>query len=214
MKRMGWLVTSLSAIAAIGVCLIYSVAVPRARGDQRQEIERLAQLMQWKPGAIVADIGAGDGSYSFVAAELVGASGRVYAVEIDKDKLRDIRAEVAKRKLANVTVIEDTAEDAKLPSGCCDAIYLRHVYHHLTRPGEFDKSIVRSLKAGGRLAIIDFPPEEHSALPEGVPENRGGHGIPQKIMVEELSSAGLVVEKVIGDWSHRDYCVIFVKRGE
>ncbi|MGC1834151.1 MAG: hypothetical protein WA714_13915, partial [Candidatus Acidiferrales bacterium] len=43
-------------------------------------------------------------------------------------------------------------------------------------------------------------------------QNRGGHGIPEKVMVEELTSTGLQVEKVIEDWSGRDYCVIFVKR--
>jgi hypothetical protein len=48
---------------------------------------------------------------------------------------------------------------------------------------------------------------------EGVPENRGGHGIPQKVMVEELTSAGLQVEKVINDWSGDDYCVVFAKQG-
>jgi hypothetical protein len=71
---------------------------------------------------------------------------------------------------------------------------------------------VRSLKPGAHLAIIDFPPSPNSERVEGVPKNRGGHGIPEKVMVEELISTGLKVEKVIDDWSERDYCVIFVKR--
>jgi ubiquinone/menaquinone biosynthesis C-methylase UbiE len=179
--------------------------------DQRQEIDRLAQAMQWKPGAAVADVGAGDGSYSFAAEQHVGASGRVYATEIDPEKLKSLRAEVARRKLENVIVVEGTPDDTKLPPACCDAIFLRHVYHHLTQPLEFDKSLVRSLKPGGRLAIIDFPPEANSDAVPGVPKNRGGHGIPQKILVDELTSAGLQVEKTINDWSGRDYCVIFLK---
>ena len=40
-----------------------------------------------------------------------------------------------------------------------DAIFLRDVYHHLTRPQEFDASLLASLKPGGRLAIMDFPPD-------------------------------------------------------
>ncbi|HVH50086.1 MAG TPA: methyltransferase domain-containing protein, partial [Candidatus Bathyarchaeia archaeon] len=70
-------------------------------GAQQPEITRLAQLTQWKPGTVVADIGAGDGTYSFAAAEKVGPSGRVYATEIDNDKLQNLKAEVAKRKLEN-----------------------------------------------------------------------------------------------------------------
>ena len=180
-------------------------------GDQRQEITRLAELTQWKTGTIVADVGAGDGTYSFVAAQKVGPSGRVYATEIDKGKLKILRAEVTKLRLENMIIVEGTADDTKLPSSCCDTIFLRHVYHHLTQPQEFDRNLVRSLKPGAYLAIIDFPPSLNLGPVEGVPKNRGGHGIPEKVMVEELATVGLQVEKVIDDWSAQDYCVIFVK---
>jgi ubiquinone/menaquinone biosynthesis C-methylase UbiE len=180
-------------------------------GDQRQEITRLAKLTQWKTGTIVADVGAGDGTYSFVAAQKVGPSGRVYATEIDKGKLKILRAEVTKLRLENMIIVEGTADDTKLPSSCCDTIFLRHVYHHLTQPQEFDRNLVRSLKPGAYLAIIDFPPSLNLGPVEGVPKNRGGHGIPEKVMVEELATVGLQVEKVIDDWSAQDYCVIFVK---
>jgi ubiquinone/menaquinone biosynthesis C-methylase UbiE len=179
--------------------------------DKRQEISRLAELTQWKEGTIVADVGAGDGTYSFVAAQKVGPSGRVYATEIDTEKLKNLRAEVRKRKLENMIIVEGTADDTKLPSSCCDTIFLRRVYHHLTQPEEFDRNLVRSLKPGAHLAIIDFPPNPNLGPVEGVPKNRGGHGIPEKVMVEELTTAGLQVEKVIDDWSAQDYCVIFVK---
>jgi ubiquinone/menaquinone biosynthesis C-methylase UbiE len=160
----------------------------------------------------VADVGAGDGACSFLAAQKVGPSGRVYATEIDPEKLKNLKAEVAKRKLENVIIVEGTADDTKLPSSCCDTIFLRHVYHHLTQPQEFDRNLVRSLRPGAFLVIIDFPPSPNLAPVEGVPKNRGGHGIPEKVMVEELTTAGLQVEKVIDDWSAQDYCVIFVKR--
>jgi ubiquinone/menaquinone biosynthesis C-methylase UbiE len=177
-----------------------------------QEIAHLAELTHWKAATIVADVGAGDGTYSWVVAQKVGPSGRVYATEIDTEKLKLLRAEAVKRKLDNIIVVEGTVDDTKLPSSCCDTIFLRHVYHHLTQPQEFDKNLVRSLRPGAYLAIIDFPPSPNSSLPEGVPANRGGHGIPEKVMEQELTTAGLQVEKVIDDWSAQDYCVIFVKR--
>jgi ubiquinone/menaquinone biosynthesis C-methylase UbiE len=201
-------------IAAIVVTLLWSLGhvALAINGDEHQEVTRLAELTQWKAGTVVADIGAGDGTYSFVAAEMIGPSGRVYATEIDTDKLKSLKAEATKRRLENIIIVEGTADDTKLPSNCCDTIFLRHVYHHLTRPLEFDRNLVRSLKPGAYLAIIDFPPSADSTLVEGVPKNRGGHGIPEKVMVEELTTAGLQVEKVINDWSAHDYCVIFVKR--
>ena len=194
------------------VCAAAVVFGAQVRGDATEEIKRLAELMAWKAGTIAADIGAGDGKYTFAAVELVGASGKVFATEIDAKKLAELKEEVARRKLANVMVVESKEADTNLPAGCCDAIFLRRVYHHLTKPAEFDASVVRSLKAGGRLAIIDFAPRAGLEPVEGVPSNRGGHGIPQKIAIEELSAAGLQVEKIVNDWPEDSYCVLFVKR--
>jgi ubiquinone/menaquinone biosynthesis C-methylase UbiE len=206
MKRKKILLVVLACAAAAAVFAV------RVRGDAAGEIGRLAELMGWKAGTAVADIGAGDGEYTFAAVERVGAAGKVYATEIDAKKLAELRAEVAKRKLGNVMVVESKAAETNLPAGCCDAIFLRHVYHHLTKPAEFDAGLVRSLKSGGRLAIIDFPPRAGLDPVEGVPSNRGGHGIPQKIVIEELQAAGLQVEKIVNDWPENSYCVLFVKR--
>ena len=213
MNRRRTIVSRLSVFSTLLLCALLVGLISGTAANPRQEIYRLAELMQWKAGTIVADIGAGDGSFGFAAAEIVGTSGRVYATEIDTDKLKQLRADVVKRKLTNVVVVDGAADDPKLPTVCCDAIYLRHVYHHITEPAEFDKNLVRSLKPGARLAIIDFPPNGNLEPVEGVPKNRGGHGIPQEVMVDELTSAGLHVEKVVNDWSANDYCVVFVKQG-
>jgi ubiquinone/menaquinone biosynthesis C-methylase UbiE len=196
-------------VLAYAAAMVFAID---ARGNAADEIKRLAALMEWKLGAIVADIGAGDGSYTFAAVEHVGPSGRVYATEIDAKKLEELRGEVAKRKMQNVVVVESKEADTNLPTACCDAIFLRRVYHHLTKPVEFDANLVRSMKPGGRLAIIDFPPRSGLDPVEGVPSNRGGHGIPQKIVIEELTAAGLQMEKVVNDWPENDYCVLFVKK--
>jgi len=194
------------------VCAAAVVFGAQVRGDATEEIKRLAELMAWKAGTVAADIGAGDGKYTFAAVELLGASGKVFATEIDAKKLAELREEVAKRKLGNVMAVESKEAETNLPAGCCDAIFLRRVYHHLTKPAEFDASLVRSLKPGGRLAIIDFAPRAGLEPVEGVPSNRGGHGIPQKIAIEELSEAGLQVEKIVNDWPEDSYCVLFVRR--
>ena len=203
MKRKNLLLLGLACAAAV---------FGQVHGNAVEEVKRLAALMEWKPGTVAADIGAGDGEYTFAAVERVGASGRVYATEIDGKKLAELRGEVRKRKLGNVFVVESKEADTNLPTGCCDAIFLRRVYHHLTKPVEFDGNLVRSLKPGGRLAIIDFAPRAGLGPVEGVPRNRGGHGIPQAIVIEELSAAGLRVEKIVNDWPGDSYCVLFVKR--
>jgi ubiquinone/menaquinone biosynthesis C-methylase UbiE len=205
---------SRSKIAAVVVTSLWSVGALalELNGDERQELTRLAELTRWKEGTVVADIGAGDGTYSFLAAEKVGPSGRVYATEIDKEKLQVLKAEAAKREMKNIVVVEGAADDTKLPTSCCDTIFLRHVYHHLTQPLDFDRNLVRSLRPGAYLVIIDFPPSPNLPPVEGVPKNRGGHGIAEKVVLEELKTAGLEVEKIVDDWSAQDYCVVFIKR--
>jgi predicted methyltransferase len=202
----------LAAAAFLALTLSFTLRPASGNAAASDEIERLATLMDWKPGSIIADIGAGDGRYTFAAASRVGPEGKVFATEIDPEKLTALRADVTNRHLQNVIVQESKEADTNLPKECCDAIFLRRVYHHLTKPAEFDAALVRSLKPGGRLAIIDFA--ARSGLPpvEGVPANRGGHGIPQKIVIEELTAAGLQLARTVDDWPQDDYCVLFVKK--
>src|SRR5271168_2563350 len=195
-------------LAGVGVALWAAVA----RGNAADEIKRLAALMEWKPGTMVADIGAGDGQWAFATGEQVGAAGRVYATEIDDKKLAELKAQVAKRKLQNVIVVESKEAETNLPEACCDAIFLRRVYHHLTKPVEFDASLLRSLKPGGKLAIIDFPPHPEYGKVKGVPKDREDHGIQQKILIDELTKSGFQLEKIVDDWPTMDYCVLFVKK--
>jgi len=201
-------------VAAIAICAAFAGAflLRSANADAADEMKRLSALMEWKPGTIVADIGAGDGRYAFAAAQLVGGSGKVFATEIDREKLASLRSEVAKRRPANVLIVESKEADTNLPAACCDAIFLRRVYHHLTKPAEFDAALLRSLKPGGRLAIIDFPARSGLDPVEGVPANRGGHGIPQKVVIDELTSAGLQWVKTVNDWPADDYCLLFAKK--
>lgn len=203
-----WLVLSLSCAAAATFALVLNA---RAR-SAADEIPKLAALMEWKPGTVVADIGAGDGDYAFAAAEQVGAAGKVFATEIDDGKLKALRNEVKKRDLQNVVVVESGESETNLPVGCCDAIFLRRVYHHLTKPLEFDASLIRSLKPGGRIAIIDFPPHPEYGKVKGVPKDREDHGIQQKILIDEVTKAGFQLEKVVDDWPANNYCVLFAKK--
>ena len=178
------------------------------------EIARLSQLMGWKAGQTIADVGAGEGEIGFAAAEIAGASGKVYVTELDQQKRKALEEKVKREGLTNVIVVQGGEKQTNLPDSCCDEIVLRRVYHHFTAPMDMDASMLRSLKPGGELAVIDFPPRKWLTLTElvkGVPANRGGHGIPQKILVDEMTKAGFRVDKVVNDWPDDSYCVVFRK---
>jgi ubiquinone/menaquinone biosynthesis C-methylase UbiE len=199
-------------VASAFVIVLVLAAIHYARADAADEIKRLASVMEWKSGTVVADIGAGDGRWAFAAAHQVGPTGKVFATELEPQKITALKSEAAKRHLSNVIIVESKEADTNLSPECCDAIFLRRVYHHLTKPAEFDAAILRSLKPGGRFAIIDFPPRSGLGSVEGVPANRGGHGIPQKIAIDELTSAGFQLLKTINDWPNDDYCLVFAKK--
>jgi ubiquinone/menaquinone biosynthesis C-methylase UbiE len=177
------------------------VVQERAQADL--DVPKLVEVLGLKPGIAVADVGAGFGAMTVVLAKWIGA-GHVYATDVAPRQLTVIREYVQKEALNNVTVIEGASASTNLPEACCDAIFMRDVYHHIGAVEEFNKSLLASLKPGGRVAIIDFLPRAGSALPEGVRANRGGHGISPPIVVEELKAAGFTHVRTIDSWPPGD----------
>ena len=162
----------------------------------------------------VAELGAGDGEMTVLMAQRLGPSGRMYATEMGDDKQESLREAVADAGLSNVTVLAAAELSTNLPPACCDAIFMRKVYHHLTDPKVTNTSLFQSLRAGGRVAIIDFRPRFWLFFlpkPDGVSENRGGHGISPAVVIEELEHAGFQLEHRIGAWPVRNYCLVFRK---
>ena len=193
---------------------LLAVFVSLCSAISEREIQRLAKVMNWKAGQVIADVGAGEGEIGFAAAAAVGETGKVYLTELDKDKLSALQKDASRRKLKNVAIVAAAEKETKLPDDCCDAIILRRVYHHFTAPVEMDASLLRSLRSKGLLAVIEFAPRESLTASDpvpGVPINRGGHGIPKKILVEELTAAGFKLDKSFDDWPEDGYCVLFRK---
>lgn len=196
-------------------CIVVALSVVVCLGAaSKGEIGRLRQVMGWKVGLTIADVGAGEGEIGFAAAKTVGETGKVYLTELDDKKRKELEKETGKLGLKNVIVVQGAEKQTNLPDSCCDEIVLRRVYHHFTAPMEMDASLLRALKPGGKLAVIDFAPRKglsETDPVEGVPANRGGHGIPKKILIEEVTQAGFQVEKVLDDWPEDSYCVILQK---
>jgi predicted methyltransferase len=173
--------------------------VAQERAQAELDAPKLVDVLELKPGMTVADVGTGGGAMAVVLGKWIG-SGRVFATDITERALKTTREYAQKEGLDNVTVIEGGAATTNLPDACCDAVFLQNVYHHIVEIAPFNKSVYASLKAGGRLAIIDFVASKGSPLPDGVPANRGGHGIPPDVVIEEMKAAGLTYVRTIHAW--------------
>jgi SAM-dependent methyltransferase len=171
------------------------------------EMPRLRQVLALQPASVVADVGAGAGGLTFALAAEVGPSGRVFSTEIDAKRLKRLRVAAASAKLGNVTVVEAHSRETGLPPNCCDAIVLRRVYHHLSDAAGLNASLLQSMRPGGVLAVIDFPPPFFAG--------RGSLGVPARVVISEVVGSGFELLQHIDDWPGRgplpSYCVVFRK---
>jgi predicted methyltransferase len=202
--------------AVLALTLI-AAAVLAGCSHKRADADRLAAMLQLKPGMVVADVGAGSGWMTVMLGGLVGPKGHVFSTEIDPRELSKIRNAVAAAHLDNVTVVQATASDTGLPANCCDAIILRRVYHHLTDPADTDRSLHQALRPGGQLAVVDFRPSilTWPWTPRGLPPNREGHGIGPMTVTDELKRAGFEYVSMDDPWPGSSflssYCLVFTK---
>lgn len=132
------------------------------------------------PGMTVLDYGCGPGSYTMVAAEMVGPTGRVYAADIHPMAIERIERRASKRGLDNITTIQ-TDRDTGLPGGSVDMALMYDVLQLLSEPRSVLEEVHRVLRPDGVLSISwhDVPKVERLFEPmrEGLFElrKRGRH---------------------------------------
>ncbi len=172
------------------------------------DAERVIKALEIRAGSVVAEIGAGDGALTLAVAKAVGATGRVFSNEFNKDRLAGIVKAAEKAGLGNVATIEGRETETNLPDECCDAIFMRNVYHHFGDPGAMNASLLKSLKPGGSLAVQDFgpPPGAESGTPSGRSQD-GHHGVTPATVERELKAAGFEILSS-SEWPMRAFMVV------
>jgi ubiquinone/menaquinone biosynthesis C-methylase UbiE len=174
------------------------------------EIDRIVEVLGLEPGMRVADVGAGDGDWAVQLARQVGAQGHVWATEVDGHEIDRIEERIRDSALGNITVVRGDQTSSGLPVDCCDAILLRLVYHHFQEPARMRTDLRRALRSGGRLVIIDIEPQSSWRDLPDVPD-RGGHGIPEQELIDELTGDGFTLVDRRDDWNGDAdrFCVVF-----
>lgn len=174
------------------VALLATTAlVAQTAQDNAADAERLIKALDMQPGSIVGEIGAGSGELTLAIARAVGPTGRVLSNELNKERLEQVRRRAADAGLQHVTAIEGKEKETNFPDECCDSIFMRNVYHHVGDPASMNASLFKSLKPGGRVAVIDFgpPPGAESEDPAGRDDD-GHHGVTAPTVERELKAAG------------------------
>ena len=133
----------------------------RVEREKEERCPELLKALHLKEGDVVADVGCGNGFYTYKIAPLVGDKGRVYATDIQPEMLEMLKAEGKKfEKVANVTPVLGTVVDPKLPAASIDLAFLVDVYHEFDHPVEMLAALKKCLKPAGRIVLVEFRLED------------------------------------------------------
>lgn len=172
------------------------------RGE-RLHINQVMDVLAIAPGKTVADIGAGSGWFTVLAAKRVTNSGTVYAVDINPEAVQYIEQRVKKEQLPNVKAVLSKPDDPDLPANSIDSVLLLKTYHEVANPIALLHNLRGSLKPGARVGVID--------------RNGNGedHGVQKEVVIREAGQAGYRLLEEHDDLVKADkvdYFLVFVAK--
>jgi cyclopropane fatty-acyl-phospholipid synthase-like methyltransferase len=170
--------------------------------DAWQKPEEVIRSLALPPDALVADIGSGTGYFAVRLARAV-PRGHVYGADLEPDMVKYLAERARREALANLTSVQAAPDSARLPQPV-DLVVVLNTYHHIARRPDYFRRLRESLRAGGRVAIIDFLPD----APAGPPRHAR---IPATVVKEEMGQAGygLVIEHT---FLPQQYFLVFATR--
>lgn len=131
----------------------------RTDREKEEAPTKAISLLNLAPNAVIADIGAGSGYYSFMISPLVPL-GKIIAVDIQQEMLDYLSKEAAARKITNVEPHLGTIESIQLADNTLDAVLFVDAYHEFSHPAEMLKSIHSALKPGGKIYLLEYRAED------------------------------------------------------
>jgi SAM-dependent methyltransferase len=143
--------------------------------DEWQKPDEVIRALALPPDATVADIGAGTGYFAVRLARALPRGG-VIGVDTEPDMVRYLGERAKREGLANIVPVPATGGDPRIPTPV-DLVIVVDTYHHIPNRERYFRSLQKSLKSGGRIAIIDFkldspvgPPKRARIEPRQVEE--------------------------------------------
>lgn len=131
----------------------------RENREDEEAPTRAIKMLELAPNAVIADIGAGSGYYSFRISKDIPL-GKVMAIDIQQEMLDFLKKRSAELHITNVEPHLGAVDDLKLAPGTLDAALMVDAYHEFSNPAEMLDSMFRSLKPGGRIFLLEYRGED------------------------------------------------------
>lgn len=146
---------------------------------EKLQIERVMDILKIGPGSNVADIGAGGGWFTVIAAKRVGDDGKVFAVDISEESVSYVRDRSKREGFTNIEAVLGGPDDPRLKDKSVDAVLILNTYHEVAEPVALLRNLAKALRKGALVGIIDR---------EGDGDD---HGIDPEVVKKEAARAGL-----------------------
>lgn len=151
--------------------------------DVTEQPQQVIESLHLKPTDVVADIGAGTGYFTFRISPVV-SEGKVLAVDIQPEMLDIIEFLKKENDITNVEPILGTVTDPNLPDESVDLALMVDAYHEFEYPREMMQGIMRSLKPGGRVVLVEYR-RENPLIPI-----KALHKMTEKQVRKEMEAVG------------------------
>jgi ubiquinone/menaquinone biosynthesis C-methylase UbiE len=183
----------LTIVAASCAMTMAMVAIEQSEAELERQgrVPDLLRLLDARPGAVIADVGAGDGFYTVRIARAVAPTGRAVAVDVAESALNKLRERVTRDHVADVDIVLGAADDPHLGDGRLDAVLIHNAYHEMTAYEAMLRRIHSALKPGGRFVIVEPLHDTSRGLPRE--QQVANHDIERGIVESELRSAAFEI---------------------
>jgi len=176
----------------------------REEREREERSDLLMRILAFKPGTMVADVGAGTGYYSRRIADVIGPTGKVYAVDVQPEMVKLLQSVSNQRAYGHIVPVLGGVDDVKLPAASVDVAIMVDVYHELAFPYEVLASIARAVKPGGQVVFVEYRAEDPRVPIKPL------HKMSEAQIRREVESHPLVWERTANElpWQH----VVIFKR--
>jgi precorrin-6B methylase 2 len=159
----------------------------RIESEKPEELD----LLGIKEGDVVADIGAGAGFFSLLAAERIGRTGKVLAVDVQPEMIDGLEMMMKRFGHENIVPILGNLDDPKLPADSVDHVLIVIAYHEFSHPVEMMRHVRNAMKRDGQMLIVEYKAEDLSSRVQPL------HKMSEAEIMEKIPALGFRLDRVI-----------------
>lgn len=174
---------------------------------REERTDQLIELLNLKPGMVVADIGAGTGRLSMQMHAKVRPDGQVWAVDLQAQMVEKLHQVARTLNTQSFQVVQSTARSPELPKGILDMAVMVDAYHEFEFPREMLQALKLAMKPRGRIVFVEYRAKDPMVPIKAL------HTMTLEQIRKEAEDLGLVLDRVVTQLPWQDIVVFRLDGG-